>query len=139
MEDQLILGIGIDLVEIEDFERTLSRSGEGFLTRVFTEDEIEYCRSQPHAHQSFAVRFAAKEAAMKALSVAGAEHLKWRDFEVICTESGKPEMRLNGVAAEKAESMGIQHLLLALSHSRSTAAAVLIAEAEYPRNPRASS
>ncbi len=125
----MILGIGIDLVEINEFEQTLHRSGNPFLKRVFTEREIQYCRSQPHANQSFAVRFAAKEATMKALSLAGEKGLKWRDFEVVGLASGKPEMRLSGLAAKRAGSMGIHHILIALSHSRSAAAAVVIAEA----------
>ncbi len=79
-DDGLVLGIGFDLIDLSDFTRTLKRSGERFIQRIYTKEEIEYCRAQPHPVQSFAVRFAAKEAAMKALGIAGQEGLSWRDF-----------------------------------------------------------
>src|ERR1039457_679666 len=61
--DGLVSGIGFDLIDLSDFTRTLKRSGERFIQRIYTKEEIEYCRAQPHPVQSFAVRFAAKEAA----------------------------------------------------------------------------
>jgi holo-[acyl-carrier protein] synthase len=79
----MVLGVGFDLEDLEDFGRTMDQSGEAFLNRVYTEPEIEYCRSQPHALQSYAARYCAKEAAMKALGIAGMEGLKWRDFEIL--------------------------------------------------------
>lgn len=124
----MIVGVGFDLVDLADFDRTLERSGEPFLKRVYTTQEIEYCKTQPHSGQSYAVRFAAKEAAMKALGVAGEEGLQWRDFEVVLAASGAPQMVLRGKAATKARSLKIRHLLLSLSHSMSTAGAVAIAE-----------
>ena len=101
----MIIGVGFDLVDLADFGRTLERSGEPFLKRVFTAQEIEYCKTQPHSGQSYAVRFAAKEAAMKALGVAGEEGLQWRDFEVVLAVSGEPQMVLRGKAATKARAL----------------------------------
>jgi holo-[acyl-carrier protein] synthase len=123
----MIVGVGFDLEDIEDFGRTLTQSGEAFLKRVYTEREIEYCQSQPHAGQSYAARYAAKEAAMKALGIAGMEGLKWRDFEVVST-TGPPQILLHGVAAAEAKRLRIGRILISLSHSRSTAGAVVVAE-----------
>lgn len=129
----MIIGVGFDLVDLADFGRTLERSGEPFLKRVYTAQEIEYCKTQPHSGQSYAVRFAAKEAAMKALCIAGEDGLQWRDFEVVLAASGEPRMVLRGKAATKARALGINRLLLSLSHSMSSAGAVAIAEAS-PRS-----
>ena len=129
----MVLGIGFDLIDLTDFARTLERSGERFLRRVYTKKEIEYCQTQPHCRQSYAVRFAAKEAAMKALGIAGEEGLCWRDFEVILGASGQPSMTLHGRAAAKARILGVCPLLLALSHSKSAAGAVVIAEGSESR------
>ena len=123
----MILGVGFDLEDIADFGRTLQQSGEAFLKRVYTNKEIEYCRSQPHSTQSYAVRYTAKEAAMKALGIAGVEGLKWRDFEIVAT-AGAPELLLRGKAAAAAKRLRVSRLMLSLSHSRSTAGAVVVAE-----------
>ena len=124
----MVLGVGFDLEDIEDFGRTMDQSGEAFLNRVYTEREIEYCQSQPHARQSYAARYGAKEAAMKALGIAGMEGLKWRDFEIVCTSAGPPQLLVNGVAASTAKPLRIGRILISLSHSRSTAGAVVVAE-----------
>lgn len=139
----MIVGIGFDLEDIEDFSRTLAQSGEAFLKRVYTGREIKYCQSQPHSGQSYAARYAAKEAAMKALGIAGKEGLKWRDFEVVST-AGPPQLLLRGVAAAAAKELRVDRLLISLSHSRSTAGAVVIAErstraATPQREPRTKS
>ena len=124
----LISGIGFDLIDLSDFKRTLERSGERFIQRIYTKEEIRYCQSQPHPAQSFAVRFAAKEAAMKALGIAGEEGLSWRDFEVVCASSGRPEMVLHGQAAASSNSLQLRLLHISLSHSESAAGAIAIAE-----------
>lgn len=138
----MIVGVGFDLVDLTDFGRTLERSGEPFLKRVYTAQEIGYCKTQPHSGQSYAVRFAAKEAAMKALGVAGEEGPQWRDFEVVLAASGEPRMVLRGKAATKARALKIHHLPLSLSHSMSSAGAVAIAETSpgsVSRNPNSKS
>lgn len=124
----MVLGVGFDLEDLEDFGRTMEQSGEAFLNRVYTERELEYCRSQPHARQSYAARYCAKEAAMKALGIAGMEGLKWRDFEIVCGSSGVPQLLVSGVAASAAKALRVRRFLVSLSHSRSAAGAVVLAE-----------
>src|SRR5438552_1635772 len=124
----MVSGIGIDLVELSDFGRTLGRSGDRFIQRIYTEREIQYCRSQPHPSQSFAARFAAKEATMKALGIAGEDGLSWKDFEVVGSPSGRPTMVLHGQAAVRSKALRIRTLQISLSHSQSAAGAVVIAE-----------
>jgi holo-[acyl-carrier protein] synthase len=93
--DRMIYGVGFDLVDLSEFTRTLERSGEPFIQRIYTQGETEYCRAQPHPTQSFAVRFAAKEAVMKALGVASQDGFSWQDFEVVSEPSGKPVVVLH--------------------------------------------
>lgn len=124
----MILGIGIDIQDISEFRRTLDRSGEPYMKRIYTQQEIDHCKSQVAPHESFAVRFAAKEASLKALGLAGETGVSWRDFEIISEPSGRPKMQLSGKAAERARQIGLQQLLVSLSHSGVTAAAVVIAE-----------
>jgi holo-[acyl-carrier protein] synthase len=127
----MIVGVGFDLEDIADFGRTMDQSGEPFMNRVYTVREIKYCQSQPHARQSYTARYCAKEATMKALGIARAEGLKWKDVEVVAT-SGAPHLRLTGVAAAAAKRLGVDRLLVSLSHSSSMAGAIVVAEGEQP-------
>lgn len=124
----MVLGVGFDVEDLEDFGRTMDQSGEAFLNRVYTEREIEYCRSQPHARQSYAARYCAKEAAMKALGIAGMEGLKWHDFEIVCVGAGSPQLLVTGLAASTAKTLRVRRFFVSLSHSRSAAGAVVVAE-----------
>jgi holo-[acyl-carrier protein] synthase len=112
-------GVGIDLIEIERVERALERR-PGLERRLFREGEIEYSRSGPRPAKHFAARFAAKEAALKALG----ETVAPRDIEVV--GSAPPRLRLHGRAAEAAERAGIR-LEVSLTHSREIAGAVVMA------------
>jgi len=132
----MIFGVGFDLIELSEFTRTLERSGDRFIARIYTKGEIKYCRAQPHPVQSFAVRFAAKEATMKALGVAGQDGFSWQDFEVGCDPSGKPRIVLHRKAAETAASLRLEPMYISLSHSRSAAGAVAIAETATSATPR---
>jgi len=127
----MLVGVGFDLEDIADFGRTMDEAGEPFLNRVYTAREIKYCQSQPHTRQSYTARYCAKEAAMKALGIAGAEGLKWKDVEVVATP-GAPHLRLTGVAAAAAKRLGVEKLLVSLSHSRSMAGAIVVAEGQMP-------
>lgn len=111
-----------------EFARIFERTGDRFIRRIYTKAEIAYCQAQPHPLQSFAVRFAAKEASMKALGLAGQDGLSWRDFEVLSDNSGKPTLVLHRKAATTAKSLRLCVPLISLSHSRSAAGAVAIAE-----------
>ena len=124
----MVYGVGIDVIDLSDFGRTLKRSGDRFIHRIYTAAEIEYCRSQPHPSQSFAARFAAKEAAMKALGIAGEEGLSWKDFEVVVSASGRPTMVLHSQAAARSKALRLRTPQISLSHSLSAAVAVAIAE-----------
>ncbi len=112
---------GIDLIEIERFERVLARR-PALADRLFTDDEIAYATSRRRPGRHLAARFAAKEAAIKALG----EPLQPREIEVVRGDDGPPELRLHGGAAESAERADVE-LSVSLTHSRETAAAVVIA------------
>jgi holo-[acyl-carrier-protein] synthase len=124
----MILGLGTDLIEIERVQQSLTRFGQRFMDKVFTEGEIAYCQQKKHSAESFAARFAAKEAAAKALGTGIARGISWREIEVRRNPGERPTLHLTGRAAERADSMGVRHLQLSLTHSRDVAMAVVIAE-----------
>jgi phosphopantetheine--protein transferase-like protein len=128
----MIAGIGVDLVDIADFSGTLARGGEAYVDRVFTARERLYCCAQANTVHAYAARFAAKEAAMKAMGIVGAEGLEYTDFEVFATSSGKPELLLHGVAASSATKLGIVRVMLSLTHPLGVAGAVAVAELNQP-------
>jgi holo-[acyl-carrier protein] synthase len=122
-----IHGIGIDVVEVERIAAALERHGKAFLARVFTADERAYCetRNRPAIH--YAARFAAKEAAAKALGTGIGAHAGLQDLEVVHAAGGSPELRLAGPAREFATRHGITRILISLSHSHHHAAANAVA------------
>jgi holo-[acyl-carrier protein] synthase len=125
----MIIGIGTDLIEIERIERSLQRHGEQFMQRVFTPGEIAYCQAKKKsAAESFAARFAAKEAGAKALGTGISRGVSWREFEVTRAPGQRPELRLHGRAAEIAAARGVQRIHLSLTHSRELSMAVVVAE-----------
>ena len=106
-----IIGTGIDVIEVARVERALSNSvtGERFRKRVYTEGEIRYCESRGKArYQSYAARFAAKEAAMKALGTGWNHGVRWRDCEVTRMPGGRPTMLFHGKAGEFAAKLGVK-------------------------------
>lgn len=121
-----LLGLGIDAVEIDRFRRVLART-PGVARRLFTDAEREYGERAKDPAPRLAARFAAKEAAMKALGV-GLGAFKFHDVEVVRAPSGKPSLRLAGGAAELAASNGVRELHLSITHSDETAEAVVVAE-----------
>src|SRR6185436_10163786 len=102
----MIVAIGIDIVEISRMQEVFARRGERFRSRVFTEAEIEYCEGRASRLESYAARFAAKEAVMKALGTGWAEGIAWRDIEVTRDEAGKPGLELTGRARERFTTLG---------------------------------
>ncbi|MCL4489801.1 MAG: holo-ACP synthase [Chloroflexi bacterium] len=122
-----MLQTGIDLVEVSRIQAVMTRYGDRFLLRVFTEDELAYCRGHAHA---LAARFAAKEAVSKALGVGihDQEGVGWREIRVVPNERGKPEVQLSGRAARRAEEIGLRTFALSLSHTRDHAIAVVVAQ-----------
>jgi holo-[acyl-carrier protein] synthase len=117
-----ILGSGIDATEIARIGEAIERYGERFVLRVFTEGEIAYCRRRRDANSSFAARFAAKEAAMKALGTGHSRGVFWRGIEVV-RRSGPPQLQFHGGAAARFASMGATGSVLTLTHSRELAIA----------------
>ncbi len=125
----MVIGLGTDLAEIDRIERSIERFGERFLTRIFTPLEIAYCTRKKAAAESFAARFAAKEAGAKALGTGISHGVSWHEFEVLREPSGKPSLRLTGRAAQLAAALGVTHTALSLTHSRNLAMAVVVLEA----------
>lgn len=119
--------VGVDIVEVERVERALTSRGQRFASRVFTENEIRYCDSRRTRFQSYAARFAAKEAVSKLLGT-GFRGFFPRDVEVITGDEGRPEVVLHGRARELAASAGIWNIEISLSHVGQMAIAVAAAE-----------
>jgi len=122
-----ILGLGIDLVEVARIEQSIARHGERFLHRVFTDAEIAYCGGMKASGPFYAARFAAKEAVSKALGTGMGAACGWLDIEVRRKATGAPFVVLHGTAAETARRLGIDHVLLSLSHTDHSAIAQAIA------------
>jgi len=124
----MITGIGIDVVQNDRIRDSIQRFGDRFLNRIYTEGEIEYCKkcAQPEIH--FAARFAAKEAAFKALGTGWARGVKWKDVEVVRLPSGKPELHLHGEALAQATSAGAKSFYVSLTHDQLVSCAVVILE-----------
>lgn len=125
----MILGTGIDMVEIDRVARSISRYGTRFLERVFTAGEIAYCeRKRRNAAESYAARFAAKEAAAKALGTGIGFGVTWREIEVGREPTGRPLLLLHGRALEIASEMGVRHASLAITHTGTQSLAMVILE-----------
>jgi holo-[acyl-carrier protein] synthase len=125
----MIVGIGIDAVEIERVDRMFADKGDRMLKRLFTGDELSYVTGKRAPAQHLAVRLAAKEAAYKAL--AGnelARGIGWRDVEVVSGADGSPTLRLHGRAQQRFQELGASRILVSLTHSLATAVAVVVVE-----------
>ncbi len=120
--EYLMYHIGVDIIEIGRIEGAMKRWSERFLLRIYTEEELRICRNRAPA---LAVRFAAKEAVMKALGT-GTKGVGWRDIEVLSNSDGKPLVYLHGRAQKKAEGIGLGELAISLSHSRQYAIASVV-------------
>jgi holo-[acyl-carrier protein] synthase len=92
----MIVGLGVDLTEVDRIEAAIERRGRPFLERLFTPAEIAYCETHRHRAERFAGRFAAKEAAMKALGTGWARGVRWVDIEIVREPGGKPTLKLSG-------------------------------------------
>ncbi len=123
----MIVGLGTDIVEIVRIGQMIEKHGELFLMRVFTEEEIRYCQRRKECFQHFAGRWAAKEAVMKTLGTGWAKGMSWRDIEVAVEKSGKPNIQLTGAAHDIAGNMGIDEVLITISHCRAYATATAVA------------
>ncbi len=125
----MIVGIGTDIVLVERLRRLREESGERFLRLVFTRHELEHCMGKAGLDERLAVRFAAKEATMKALGTGWRKGVQFTQIEVRAHKSGKPELVLTGEALRRAGQLGAKTFHVSLSHERENALAVVILEA----------
>lgn len=124
----MIVGTGVDIVEVARVRSAVERFGNRFLNRVFTPAEVEYCNSKLNAAERLAARFAAKEAGMKAIGTGLRHGVTWHDLEVVRAPSGKPGLRLTGKVAEFSARLGCRNIHLSLSHTADHAVAFVILE-----------
>lgn len=124
----MIVGTGVDIIEVHRIAEAIGRFGERFLGRVFTEDEIRYCKSKRNSVERFAGRFAAKEAAMKALGTGVNRGVAWRQVEIRRKPGERPNVFFTGAAAEVAAKLGAKHTSLSISHTDAQAIAQVILE-----------
>lgn len=124
----MIVGLGLDIAEIDRIEAAITRYGAPFLERVYTSQEVAYCESHKNRFERYAGRFAAKEAAMKALGTGWRHGIRWRDIEVVRSPGGKPTLHLDGVAHEFGARLGVKNILLTITHSGNFALAQVIFE-----------
>jgi holo-[acyl-carrier protein] synthase len=123
----MVLGIGIDLVEIPRVSRMIESLGARMFERLFSDGEAAYIRSKPIPAQHAAVRLAAKEAAFKALAGNDlARSITWRDVEVVSDSRGIPSISFHGPAAERARELGVAAVHVSLTHTRDSAGAVVV-------------
>ncbi len=127
----MIVGTGVDIAETARIEQALERHGDRFCRRVFTPREIEYCEQfKKSKGQHYAGRFAAKEAAFKALGTGWRNGIRWLDIEVTNLPSGKPELRLEGQALEVGNALKVSRVSLSISHTKGYAVAQVIFESD---------
>ena len=124
----MIVGTGIDIAEVDRIAESITRFGNRFLYRIYTEGEIRYCESKANRFERYAARFAAKEAAMKALGTGWNHGVRWRDIEVTRKPGGRPTLVFHGKAAEFAARLGATNIALSLTHTVAQAMAQVILE-----------
>ena len=123
-----IVGTGTDICEVPRIRESIARFGERFLKRVFTAGERAYCDSKKNRVERYAARFAAKEAAMKAIGTGLRRGVTWQDIEVTREPGGRPTLRITGQAAEFAKARGAARFHLSITHTEDQAQAFVILE-----------
>jgi holo-[acyl-carrier protein] synthase len=124
----MIVGTGIDVIEVPRLAAAVQRFGDRFLQRIFTEGEIRYCDSKANRLERYAARFAAKEAGMKALGTGWNHGVRWRDVEVRRQPGHRPTLVFHGKAGEFAARMGVANIALSITHTETQAMAQVILE-----------
>ncbi|MBZ5526346.1 MAG: holo-ACP synthase [Acidobacteriia bacterium] len=125
----MIIGLGVDIAEVERVKAAIERHGEAFLRRIYTPGERAYCEKYRNKYERYAGRFAVKEAAMKALGTGWRKGIRWVDIEVERQKGGKPVLVLHGVAKARAEEMGVKNMAMSITHTEEEAFAQVIFEA----------
>ncbi len=124
----MILGTGVDLAEVNRIRLAIERYGSRFTDRIYTRGEIDYVERKANRFERYAGRFAAKEAGMKAIGTGWKHGVRWQDFEVANLPTGRPTLRLHGVAAAIAERMGVKSVQLSITHTAELGMAHVILE-----------
>ncbi|MEO8597867.1 MAG: holo-[acyl-carrier-protein] synthase [Candidatus Solibacter sp.] len=124
----MIVGTGVDLAEVPRIQASIERFGDRFIQRIYTPAEIAYVERKANKYERYAARFAAKEAGMKAIGTGWRRGVRWQDFEVTNLPSGKPTLRLHGVAAKYAAKLGVKNVSLSLTHTAELGMAHVILE-----------
>ncbi len=124
----MILGTGIDIEEVSRIRGAIERHGRRFVERIFTPGEVAYAEQAANRYERYTARFAAKEAAMKALGTGWDHGVRWVDVEVVSEPKSRPTLRFHGRAADLAASLACRSISLSLSHTRRTAVAQVILE-----------
>jgi len=124
----MIVGIGTDLAEVDRIRDAIARHGQRFIDRIYTPAEIAYVERKANRYERYAARFAAKEAGMKAVGTGWRRGVRWQDFEVANLPSGRPTLKLHGVAEQIAQALGVRNIALSLTHTSQQAMAIVIFE-----------
>jgi holo-[acyl-carrier protein] synthase len=124
----MIVGMGIDIAEVPRIQAVIESQKERFLRRVFTLDEAAYCEQFRNKYERYAGRFAAKEAAMKALGTGWSRGVRWVDLEVVRVRGGKPTLALKGEAKKIADGLGVKNIAVSITHTEAQAIAQVIFE-----------
>jgi holo-[acyl-carrier protein] synthase len=133
----VIVAVGVDIVDLVRIKELCAREGEGFLHRVYTESERAYCKRMARPEEPLAVRFAAKEAVAKCLGTGWGQGIGFAQIEVTRSETGIPGIALSGAAARRAADLGIGRWYLSLSHTSTAAVAMVVAESPAAGDGRA--
>jgi holo-[acyl-carrier protein] synthase len=124
----VIVGTGVDLAEVPRIRASIERFGARFVERIYTPAEIAYVERKANRYERYAARFAAKEAGMKAIGTGWRLGVRWQDFEVANLPTGKPTLRLHGVAAAVAKRLGVRTIALSITHTAEVGMAHVILE-----------
>jgi len=131
----MIVGVGVDIVEVPRIRSAIERRGERFLRRAFTPDEQAYCLRSQCPERRFAARFAAKEAVMKALGKGWTQGMRFHEIETTRNVDGQPGVRLRGSTAARAEELGVRAIHVSMTHGLEIALAYVVAEGEAVGEP----
>jgi holo-[acyl-carrier protein] synthase len=124
----MIVGTGVDLAEVPRIRASIARYGAKFIQRIYTPAEIAYVERKANKYERYAARFAAKEAGMKAIGTGWRRGVRWQDFEVANLPSGKPTLKLHGMAAHHAAKLGVKTISLSITHTAELGMAHVILE-----------
>jgi holo-[acyl-carrier protein] synthase len=124
----LIVGMGIDIAEVERIQAAIEKRGAAFLKRIYTPKEAAYCERFKNKYERYAGRFAVKEAAMKALGTGWQQGVRWVDLEVVREKSGRPTLAISGEAGKIAARLGVKNIAVSITHTAEQALALVIFE-----------